>query len=187
MLMLDYIGLLAGLDEFPSVILPEASASSHMAGSTDYLNELLDLPHDFSLESAKEYPNLTVLKVADLGSVRHIYSHINATFHCYHLKLSSCKPPRIKTSTSRCRFVDRPQIANANISTGAVKIWELVSGNDPKKKAKKNKAPTESPKGNIKQFLAPKKQSPEEPTADTKIIGTITRKRKLIIVESDSD
>lgn len=139
-------GLLAGLDEFPSVVMPEDSstASARLTSSVELLNELLELPDDFHLKAIKDFTSVSITSTNDLGSIKHIYSHINATFHCRHVVLTSGsaeagKPPRIrKANRERCKWIGREEVDSANISTGAVKIWKLVTegGAQPKKVTK---------------------------------------------------
>ena len=135
-------GLLAGLDEFPSVIVEDAAPSLRSQASLALLHELLVLPADFELASS----NLTST-VSDLGSIKHIYSHINATFHVSHVVLLSNEgvPPKIrKGARERCRWVSRAEVESANISTGAVKVWSLVKSGV---KAAKVKAPSKRKAG----------------------------------------
>ena len=139
-------GLLAGLDEFPSVVMPEDSstASARLTSSVELLNELLELPVDFHLKAVKDFTTVSITSTNDLGSIKHIYSHINALFHCRHVVLTSGsteagKPPRIrKANRERCKWIGRDEVDSANISTGAVKIWKLVTegGAQPKKVTK---------------------------------------------------
>lgn len=119
-------GLLAGLDEFPSVIVEGASPSLRAQASLALLHELLVLPPDVQLASST-----STCMVSDLGSIKHIYSHITATFHVSHVVLSSDDsegaPPKIrKGARERCRWASRAEVESANISTGAVKVWSLV-------------------------------------------------------------
>jgi A/G-specific adenine glycosylase len=129
-------GLLAGLDEFPSVVMPEDSLSSsaRLSSSVELLSELLVLPEDFHLKAVKDFTAVSVTTTKELGSIKHIYSHINATFHCRHVVLTSGsvegegKPPRIrKENRERCKWISREDVDSANISTGAVKVWKLVT------------------------------------------------------------
>lgn len=142
------IGLLAGLDEFPSVVMPEDSSSApgRLASSVDLLNELLEMPNDFHIKAVKDFTAVSVTRTTDLGSIKHIYSHINATFHCRHVVLTSggmdeSKPPQIrKENRERCKWISREDVDSANISTGAVKIWKLVTdGAVPAKATKPGK------------------------------------------------
>jgi A/G-specific adenine glycosylase len=185
-------GLLAGLDEFPSAVMPdsESSPTDRLAQSLELLNELLVLPKSFVLKPLREYTALSVTGTTDLGSIKHIYSHINATFHCRHLKLSSEKPPRIQAEKGRCRWVEKSAIASANISTGAVKIWDLVNGKEVKGKTKKKLAKEETVKIDIKQFLTRKPASSQENAIESSAEQpeeTPRKKRKLVIIESDSE
>lgn len=113
------------------------------------LQELLLLPKDFAIgqsapADAPSGQGLPVSSSSDLGSVKHIYSHINATFHVWHLVIvgsppptddddgdgddgPTTPPPRIrKKAKERCRWVPRSEVEQANISTGAAKVWALV-------------------------------------------------------------
>lgn len=115
-------GLLAGLDEFPSVVMPESAStlSERSLKSEELLKELLHLPETFSLDSSRDYITCEVTSFKDFGSIKHIYSHINATFHCRHLVISAISPPRIRGSHDRCRWATKAEIEKANISTGTI-------------------------------------------------------------------
>lgn len=122
-------GLLAGLDEFPSVILPDqdTTTSSRNTLVKNSLQELLNIPPKLRLKDGHNHENsLEVLSYAENGSVKHIYSHINATFHASHLVLKSDKPPAIIGDTARCRWVPKTAVEEANISTGTMKVWNLL-------------------------------------------------------------
>lgn len=117
-------GLLAGLDEFPSVVMPDndSTAASRLEASLEKLEEILSISSE-TLQSASK----TRLTYHD--SIRHIYSHINATFHCTELILETDTnaPPKIRSDMrTRAKWVDVAEVDNANISTGHVKVWKSI-------------------------------------------------------------
>ncbi|KAK9896938.1 DNA glycosylase [Cystobasidium minutum MCA 4210] len=131
-------GLLAGLDEFPNVIMPdgESDIESRFEASLDLLQEVLSIS-DASIEEMKESPQAR----RESGSIKHIYSHINAMFHCRLLDIPAAddKAPRIRSEwKSRARWVDELEVDNANISTGHVKVWKLVGNEGSALAVKKN-------------------------------------------------
>jgi hypothetical protein len=127
------LGLLAGLDEFPSVVMPdnESTPATRFEASTDLLSEVL-VVSDETLSAAEGNKKV-------LGSVKHIYSHINAMFYCTLLTFTSDKVPKIrKDMAHRAKWVDEAAVDDANISTGHVKVWTLVKGGDTNAKSGKS-------------------------------------------------
>ena len=139
------------------------------------------------MQTTLDHTLLTVTDSSDLGSVKHIYSHINAMFHCRYLVVSSDKPPRIIADEGRCRWIGKSTVDTANISTGAVKIWDLVRGKQLKRKAKKSKSAKDVTPGAIKQFFKVKVPVTAEPEVVDEASRLQRKRRKLVIVESDSE
>lgn len=58
------------------------------------------------------------------GSIPHIFSHINMTYHILHLVLASSTLPLSKTGV----WLDETGVETANIGTGVKKVWAEVYG-----------------------------------------------------------
>jgi len=132
-------GLLAGLDEFPNVVMPdsESDAASRLDACLELLEEVLRIPEETVKDALKNAEK-------EMGSIKHIYSHINAMFHCRLVDLPGEKVPSIQAEwKSRAKWVDEVEVDNANISTGHGKIWTLVNsdGKDANKNSGKGGAP----------------------------------------------
>lgn len=85
----------------------------------------------------------------DVGSIPHIFSHINMTYHVLHLVLKSSSCPPLP---SMGIWLDDAGVESANIGTGVKKVWAEVYGAwgrfepadkpmKPSKKAKKEVVP----------------------------------------------
>lgn len=139
--MVISLGLLAGLDEFPNVIMPdgESDEDSRLEASLELLGRVLRL-------SAEHLKEINDGAKKEVGSVKHIYSHINAMFYSRLLDLPGEKtPPRVHSDwRARARWVDEVEVDDANISTGHVKVWTLVNS---EAKAGSTKKKTESIRG----------------------------------------
>ena len=110
----------------------ESDADSRLEASLELLGEVLRLPEGITDDVPKSAKK-------ELGSIKHIYSHINAMFHCRLLDLPGEKAPRIQAEwKARAKWVDEMEVDNANISTGHGKVWTLVNndGKDASKNAK---------------------------------------------------
>ncbi|ODO08184.1 A/G-specific adenine glycosylase [Cryptococcus amylolentus CBS 6273] len=120
-------GLLAGLFEPPTTpVSAGLSAPERLHASiitlSNYLNvsELPNLLDDMK-EGAKEK-----------GSVAHIFSHINMTYHIHLLTLpssSSSEPPDIlRTAPRQAFWLSEEEVESANVGTGVKKVWAEVYG-----------------------------------------------------------
>ena len=173
----------------------ESTSAERAAASTSLLREVLRLPDDFDFNASR-----------DLGIIKHIYSHINATFHVHHLRLSMDVLPSFKAHKGRCRWIAKNEVENANISTGSAKIWTLVTSGKSAKAvggAKKRKiAKEEKPNGSQKISAFLKKQPvphveahiaedasniAQHEEASEGTMSASPRKIRRIVIESDSD
>lgn len=113
----------------------ESDVKSRFEASLDLLQEVLSLS-DAQVEELQSNPKAK----REVDSIKHIYSHINAMFHCRMLDLPGDKsPPRIRSEwKSRARWVNEGEVDNANISTGHVKVWKSVSDNENGLRKSKN-------------------------------------------------
>jgi A/G-specific adenine glycosylase len=63
----------------------------------------------------------------DIGSIPHIFSHINMTYHIQHLVIESTDPPP-NTTDPRAVWLDDEGVEHANVGTGVKKVWAEVFG-----------------------------------------------------------
>lgn len=131
---LNSSGLLAGLDELPNVVMPDndSDSSSRLGATLELLGNVLRLREGL-------IGRISEGSRQELGSIKHIYSHINAMFHCRVVDLPGDQEPRIQSEwKTRAKWVDEVEVDNANISTGHGKVWALVNsdGKVPGKTAK---------------------------------------------------
>lgn len=177
----------------------EADAKERSLASLSLLQELLRLPKDFNLSAARDYTTIEITGTRDLGSIKHIYSHINATFHCRHLLVTSEILPEVRAKAAeRCRWIDKTEVDDANISTGAVKIWNLVCGKGASAKKSAKKETAKSPKESIQSFFKSKVVGSESTVSKADLrpaheeasgspAASPQKRRKIVILESDSD
>ena len=173
----------------------ESTTAEGAAQTASLLCELLRLPDDFDTSASR-----------DLGSIKHIYSHINATFRVHHLRFLADVLPLIKAKKGRCRWIAKNEVQHANISTGSAKIWSLVMSDKSAKASagakKRGAAKKEVPNGSQKISAFLKKQPVPHVEAHTAedasnlaqheeaSEGTMSaspRKIRRIVIESDSD
>ncbi|WVQ99230.1 A/G-specific adenine glycosylase [Kwoniella sp. CBS 9459] len=125
-------GLLAGLFEPPTTPIPLAAvaSASNKAKTQSYL--------ETSLSALKEYidlaPQHMVSMCSDaryIGSIPHIFSHINMKYHVTHCVLSNYNggPPEIlQTAPRHAVWLDADGVEQANVGTGVKKVWSEVYG-----------------------------------------------------------
>lgn len=119
----------------------ESDEDSRLEASLELLGEVLRLGERLADEVPKSAKK-------ELGSIKHIYSHINAMFYCRLLDLPGEKAPRIQAEwKARAKWVDEVEVDNANISTGHGKVWTLVNNDskDPSKNTKSGAATKRKP------------------------------------------
>lgn len=61
------------------------------------------------------------------GSIPHIFSHINMTYHVQHLVITSPDPAPTPTDV-RAVWLDDTEVEHANVGTGVKKVWAEVFG-----------------------------------------------------------
>jgi A/G-specific adenine glycosylase len=72
-------------------------------------------------------PKSDITSHRDIGSIPHIFSHINMTYHIQHLIIESQKPPA-DTTDGRAVWLDEQGVEHANVGTGVKKVWAEVFG-----------------------------------------------------------
>ncbi|XP_029939328.1 adenine DNA glycosylase [Salarias fasciatus] len=113
-------GLLAGLWEFPSVLLEEES--SVMKQKTALCDEINRLLATHLTESLLQY----------VGEVLHIFSHISQTNVVYSIHL---KESETQAQTENAQWLSKSALQEAAVSTGQKKIFKLYDSVDsPKEK-----------------------------------------------------
>ncbi|WVF71648.1 A/G-specific adenine glycosylase [Kwoniella sp. CBS 6097] len=128
-------GLLAGLYEPPTTPLPRNTSSSK--AKKDNAQGYLET----SLSALKAYIDLTPQNIAAMsegaryiGSIPHIFSHINMKYHITHSVLSTATanaggPPDILAHAPRqAVWLDSHEVEHANVGTGVKKVWSEVYG-----------------------------------------------------------
>ncbi|KAG7097584.1 hypothetical protein E1B28_004921 [Marasmius oreades] len=138
-------GLLAGLYEFPTTFNVSPSLSPRqitdigmervafaVRGSTARLCE----PHSIGGGQQDKSP-YAVVDVEFAGDVHHVFSHIRKTYKVQRIRIAGGEePPKTEvicvtkdapnTKHKEALWVPKDQVAEANISTGVVKVWRLV-------------------------------------------------------------
>lgn len=140
----DLAGLLAGLFEPPTTPIPtESPSASRLEVSMSTVARLLAVrPTDLACSTSSH---------VSCGSVPHIFSHINMTYHVQHLILTSDTPPPTPDDP-RAVWLDDEAVEHANVGTGVKKVWAEVFGAwgnlEPSKKGAANgqKAGSKTPK-----------------------------------------
>ena len=110
-------GLLAGLFEpFTVPVSDPLTPSARLEKATEAL----------SLALAATDADLSQLIISrrDIGSIPHVFSHINMTYHILHLSLSSSSIPSTKSGI----WLDEAAVESANVGTGVKKVWAEVYG-----------------------------------------------------------
>ncbi|XP_019752255.1 adenine DNA glycosylase [Hippocampus comes] len=104
-------GLLAGLWEFPSLLLEEEERSEkkHKTALCTHLGKHLRAP---LIDCSLQY----------VGEVLHIFSHIHQIYMVYALHLGDAEAP---PPTGDLRWISRPALQEAAVSTGVKKIVKL--------------------------------------------------------------
>lgn len=150
----------------------ESDPTSRLEAALELLGDVLRLPEgsmtDVSGRSTKE-----------IGSIKHIYSHINAMFYCRVIDLPGDKIPRIQSEwKARAKWVDEAEVDNANISTGHGKVWALVNSNEKDAGSKNGKGGAPG----RKEKMAKKKQ---EEKGQMKL--SFTKKSSVLVQEGGED
>lgn len=141
-------GLLAGL--FEPLTTPITSGSDPAKRYETTLNALSVILGATTSEISE-----IITTSREVGSIPHIFSHINMTYHIIHLVItSSASSPLIPVSGI---WLDEVEVESANIGTGVKKVWAEIYGSwgkfDPVVKAvkpvKRSKKPTVLEEGKI--------------------------------------
>lgn len=117
-------GLLAGLEEFPSVTLPSAISESTSATSPTLLKFLKALLPTSSSQTRSHTQHSTV---------PHIFSHISMSYHCSRLLITAPDPP---PKVPRGTWRTSEGIDASSMGTGGFKCWDVVQGIEPASKGK---------------------------------------------------
>ncbi|KAM4548512.1 adenine DNA glycosylase [Odontesthes bonariensis] len=137
-------GLLAGLWEFPSLLLQEEN--SEVKRKRSLCDEISRVLGARLTESLLQY----------VGEVVHIFSHIHQTYVVYSVRL---KERDTQTQTENTQWLTRPALQDAAVSTGQKKIVKLFDSVDaPKEKTSKDgKRPNSSGRKSDKTLQSSKK------------------------------
>nr|XP_031857823.1 uncharacterized protein CI109_006766 [Kwoniella shandongensis]KAA5524895.1 hypothetical protein CI109_006766 [Kwoniella shandongensis] len=117
-------GLLAGLFE------PPTSPVSVEASALQRLESAISTSSKYVTFSTNDVDALRSTG-RSIGSIPHIFSHINMTYHIYHFIITSPSdsPPPIKNKApSQTLWLDEPRVESANIGTGVKKVWTEIYG-----------------------------------------------------------
>ncbi|XP_043555033.1 adenine DNA glycosylase isoform X1 [Chiloscyllium plagiosum] len=112
------IGLLAGMWEFPSILLEsEMTEKEQKCKILDRLTELLG-------------SSVTEKNFQFLGEVVHIFSHIHQTYVVYSNSLNSASVDTVKQARTKCpsfRWVTKTEFQQSAVSTAMKKVLQLFS------------------------------------------------------------
>ncbi|NP_001072831.1 adenine DNA glycosylase [Xenopus tropicalis] len=141
-------GLLAGLWEFPSILLDEKFTEQNRQHS------LLGLLQDLSGHA------VPLQKLQYKGEVVHIFSHIHQTYVVYFLSLNTTENCSVKTEETErplTRWVTKKEFLNSAVPTAMKKIMKLCESHgssctavNTSKKRKGDLAKVQLPSGRIK-------------------------------------
>lgn len=125
-----FLGLLAGLWEFPSLELDtlDTTYEQRSAKATEFLKER----YGISLSSASS------LQRHDLGNVVHLFSHIRKVYHIEWIKLDLDQEAMdmavamavSKSDKDQARWVDLQELKKSPIPTGLKKAIKLMENFD---------------------------------------------------------
>ncbi|XP_077573093.1 adenine DNA glycosylase [Stigmatopora nigra] len=102
-------GLLAGLWEFPGLVLEDKGQKKQKVALCDQLSKLIGVQ---LIDSSFQY----------VGEVPHIFSHIHQTYQVYTLRVEDADTP---SRMENARWVNRTALREAAVSTGVKKILKL--------------------------------------------------------------
>lgn len=118
-------GLLAGLWEFPSYILPPTNDSTLKTRKQDaarYISKLMGI----SIPTAKTSQASCMKHVGELGSVPWLFSHIKLTMHVHLFELDTADIPDNFASNPVIQSRWSDAIDDESMGTGMRKCWALV-------------------------------------------------------------
>lgn len=138
-------GLLAGLWEFPSVVLPDPQ--SILKNEECQLDKLKELGIKPSIAKRKKH----------VGAVNHLFSHINTTYVVEHLHIDKS----VVVSDEKTRWLSKEEIKDAAVSSAMKKILKSVENhkslqNEAVSKKRKRSPVKDSKQKCIKSFFCSK-------------------------------
>ncbi|BEI82151.1 hypothetical protein CcaverHIS002_0300190 [Cutaneotrichosporon cavernicola] len=104
-------GLLAGLFEPPTTVVPATGAVEQLAAGLTFVTDLVG-----DIEDAFE-------EHVVIGPITHIFSHINMTYHVQRLVLRGERP-----EPKNGQWLSLEEVSDANVGTGVKKCWASVYG-----------------------------------------------------------
>ncbi|XP_024540384.1 adenine DNA glycosylase isoform X1 [Selaginella moellendorffii] len=128
-------GLLAGLWEFPAVLLkdPKTSAKTRRTSVNKYLRSSLGLSLDKSSVKTRE----------EVGSYRHVFSHIRLNMFVEWLQISSTDDNAAMEAKAlpRTQWVKYSALEKMGLTSGVKKVFSMVSKHRDKRQGSKRKTP----------------------------------------------
>jgi A/G-specific adenine glycosylase len=105
------LGLLAGLFQPPTTPIPaDTDPASRLSAAIATVSALIDQP---KLETVSSHRHI--------GSIPHIFSHINMTYHITHLTITTATLP-----ATTALWLDGAGVESANVGTGVKKVWSEI-------------------------------------------------------------
>ncbi|PSR75480.1 DNA glycosylase [Coniella lustricola] len=128
-------GLLAGMWEFPSHILPEMNDSTPTARkriAREFAASLFRQDDDDSATAAVSQEQLrhNLVYHGELGTVPWVFSHLKLRMHVQLFTLSDVPKTFPATSSVKCRWASSEAVEGETMGTGMRKCWKLVADKD---------------------------------------------------------
>ncbi|WVN88166.1 A/G-specific adenine glycosylase [Cryptococcus depauperatus CBS 7841] len=117
-------GLLAGLYEPPTIPVASGSTfSEKLSASIEVIGDCIFLSRD----------DIEIIKASSrrVRSISHIFSHINMTYHIFHIIVNTptYSPFSIKDNAPRpIAWLNAEEVEGANVGTGVKKVWAEIYG-----------------------------------------------------------
>lgn len=120
-----FLGLLAGMWEIPSHILPDSNnstATSRKKAAREYVAGL------FHLADPAEHLDLEY--VGELGSVPWVFSHLKLTMHVHLFQLNDPEEVPLTKDPRPRRWATSEAVEAETMGTGMRQCWKLVADAD---------------------------------------------------------
>lgn len=123
-------GMLAGLWELPSLILPstnDSEAEARKVKAMSYVESLVGSPGGVKAVKGKRKRDRPSLRqVADLGSVPWLFSHLKLTMHVQLFEVDGGVEADTEPDDAQSRWASADEVEQQSMGTGMRKCWALV-------------------------------------------------------------
>jgi A/G-specific adenine glycosylase len=122
-------GMLAGLWELPSLILPstnDSKAEARKVKAMNYVAGLVDGARSKAVKGKRKRDSPSPRHVADLGSVPWLFSHLKLTMHVHLFEVDSSVEADEELGDDQSRWASAVEVEQQSMGTGMRKCWALV-------------------------------------------------------------